>query len=246
MGSLAAPVGTDVEYPEGPKVPEGDLHLTRRTELLVALRNWLAGRRDAWVSCDINIYYREGDPAFVVAPDLAVSFGVDREALAGRRVYRVWEAGAAPVFALEIASSRTFKQDLRDKPRLFADLGVGEYWRLDPTDGDYFTPALQGEHRRGGRWEQIPILDGVGGSLIGHSAALGLDLCWTPPKLRLYDPATDTWLLDAEDLHTAHRAETQARQAAETRAEAEAAARHAAEAELTTLRRQLHHRRPSA
>jgi len=52
------------------------------------------------------------------------------------------------VFALEIASHTTYKRDLRAKPARFAELGVAEYWRLDPTGGEYFTPPLQGEHRR--------------------------------------------------------------------------------------------------
>ncbi len=127
------------------------------------------------------------------------------------------------MFALEIASHTTYKRDLRAKPALFAELGVAEYWRLDPTGGEYFTPPLQGEHRRSGRWEPIPIRRDGDGRLAAHSAALGLDLHWQPPKLRLYDPAGGAWLLDADDLDQAH-------QAAQARAEA-------AETELAALRR---------
>ena len=238
---VVGPRGTDVEYPEGPRVPEGDLQTRRRGELVYALRRWLAdkpGCADAWVLNDINVYYREGDPTVVVAPDVALAFGVDVAAVADRRTYRVWEAGAAPVFALEIASHTTFKRDLRAKPARFADLGVQEYWRLDPTGGDYFTPPLQGDRRRAGHWQTIPIACNADGSLTGHSAALGLDLHWQPPKLRLYDPAEGTWLLDPDDLHEAHRA-------AEDRASSAEARAAAAEAELAALRRRLGHPPPA-
>ena len=226
--------GAEVYYPEGPQVPEGDMQMRRRIELAVALRSWVAERRlDAWVCCDINIYYREGNPRIVVAPDIAVAFGVNRAAVENQGSYKVWEAGAVPSFALEIASPTTHKKDLHEKPAKFADLGVSEYWRLDPTGGDLLGTPLAGEHRRQGHWQSIPVIaespgtDGV--QLRGHSEALGLDLCWAPPKLRLYHPATATWLRDHEDEAARANTEAAARQAAEARAEA-------AEAELAALR----------
>ena len=232
------PMGIGIEYPEGPKVPEGDLQTRRRLELYSALRGWLEEhprRGDAWVGSDSNIYYEEGEREFVVAPDLVVAFGIDVSAVLERGTYRVWEAGAPPVFALEIASPSTYKRDLDAKPARFAELGVKEYWRLDPTGGDHFAPALQGDTRRRGRWETIPVRPGDGGgSLTGRSEALGLELHWQPPKLRFYDPAAGAWLLDHTEERQARRAEAAARRAAEDRAKA-------AEAELGALRRRLGH-----
>ena len=123
---------------------------------------------------------------------------------------------------LEIASPSTVTVDIAEKPARFAELGVEEYWRLDPTGGDLLDPPLAGEHRRRGRWEPIDVHAAPGGALRGHSTALGLDLCWEPPKLRLYDPAARAWLLDPDDRLEAHLA-----------AEAELAA---AKAELAALR----------
>jgi len=109
--------GAEVYYPEGPHMPEGDMQTRRRMELVVALRGWLGEHRpDAWVCCDINIYYLEGDPRVVVAPDVAVAFGVDTAMVENKGTYKVWEAGAAPSFALEIASPNTFRTDLYEKP----------------------------------------------------------------------------------------------------------------------------------
>ena len=232
---VVGPPEADVEYPEGPQVPEGDLQVRRRAELHFALRHWLAGRPDAgsaWASSDINIYYAEGDPTVVVAPDVAVAFGVNVAALDGKGTYRVWEAGAPPVFVLEIASPRTVDVDLHIKPARYAELGVQEYWRLDPTGGELLQPPLQGEHRRSGRWTPVAVTAGADGTLRGRSDALGLDLCWVPPKLRLFDPATGSWLRDPDDL-------LEAGAAAEARAESAEARAAAAEAELAALRRQL-------
>lgn len=225
--TVAGPPEVEIDYPEGPpSVPESDSHTTRRMELLAALRHWYA-RRDvdgAWVCCDINVYYREGDPKVVVAPDVAVAFGVDIAAVKGRSTYKVWEAGAAPCFALEIASPKTLHTDLYVKPAKYAELGVQEYWRLDPTGGELLDPPLQGERRRSGRWVPIEVAtDGDG--LRGRSDVLGLDLCWRPPKLRLWDLAAGAWLLDNDDQIA--------------RADAAEARASAAEAELAELRARL-------
>ena len=231
--------GAEVYYPEGPQVPEGDMQMRRRVELAVALRSWVSeNHSEAWVCCDINIYYREGDPRVVVAPDLAVAFGVDKSAVENKGTYKVWEAGAIPSFVLEIASPKTYKVDLCDKPAKFADLGVSEYWRLDPTGGDLLGTPLAGERWQNGQWEPIAITPEAPGDdrieLRGHSDALGLDLCWAPPKLRLYHPTTATWLRDHEDeAARADAAESWAR-AAETRA-------REAEAELVAMRHRIEH-----
>ena len=241
MSTVAVvPPGPDIEYPEGRKVVQGDLHWTRQSELVHALRTWLARRpahEGAWAFGDMNVYYRRGDPATVVAPDVAVAFGVDLEKAVGKNTYLMWEAGAPPTFVLEIASPTTVAADVRDKPAKYADLGVEEYWRFDPTGGELLDPPLQAESRRGGRWEPMAVVPGgprSGVLLWGRSDVLGLDLCWDPPKLRLYDPATETWLLDHEG--EAARADREA-----ARADAAIAAARAAEAELAALRRSLGH-----
>ncbi len=224
---VAGPPEVDIHYPEGPQVPEGDLQLRRRVELLVALRHWYAQRGDVpgpWVCCDINVYYKQGDPKAVVAPDVAVAFGVDVAAVENKTTYKVWEAGAAPCFALEIASPNTVGTDLHVKPAQYAELGVQEYWRLDPTGGELLDPPLQGERRRSGRWTPIEVApDGDG--LRGRSEVLGLDLCWRPPKLRLWDLAAGAWLLDNDDQIV--------------RADAAEARASVAEAELAELRNRL-------
>ena len=247
---VAGPPEVEIDYPEGPPMPEGNLQMTRRAEVLMALRHWYARRgvEGAWVCCDINVYYREGDPKVVVSPDIAVAFGVDAAAQEPKTTYKVWEAGAPPCFALEIASPKTLRTDLHVKPAKYAELGVEEYWRLDPTDGELLDPPLQGERRQAGRWAPIEVApDGDG--LRGRSRVLGLDLCWQPPKLRMWDFAARAWLPDPDDLAEQAAArqaaeakaaeQAAARQAAEAKAAEQAAARQAAEAELAELRARL-------
>ena len=75
---------------------------------------------------------------------------------------------------------------------------------------------------------------------------LGLDLCWQPPKLRLWDPSEGVWLPDPDDLAAQAARATEdaaARPATEAELAEEAAARlaaeeraSAAEAELDELR----------
>ena len=242
MGSVVTePPEVDICYPEGPPMPEGNLQTKRRMELVLALRGWFDRRGDAgaWVCCDINVYYRKGDTKAVVAPDVAVAFGVDAAAQEAENTFRVWDTGAAPCFALEIASPTTVEVDLVEKPDKYAELGVREYWRLDPTGGELLDPPLQGERRVSGRWAPIGVSADAGGGLRGRSEVLGLDLCWRPPKLRLWDIAEGAWLPDPDD-------EIAARQAAEVELAAEATARlaaevraSAAEAELAELRARL-------
>ena len=124
-----------------------------------------------------------------------------------------------------ILSPKTRSTDVGVKPAKYAELGVDEYWRFDPTGGELMDPPLQGERRRGGRWAPIRVVHD-GGGLRGRSLRLGLDLCWRSPKLRLWDIAAGAWLPDDLTEQVA-------------RADEEAAARRAAEAELAELRARL-------
>ena len=240
MGLIAnQPPEDDVYYLEGDPEPEGDLYTRRRMELVFALRHWFDRREDdlgAWVCCNINVHYTNDgntkiDERTIVTTEVAVAFGVDPAKVQYRGHYRVWDAGAAPCFALEITSPGTVGDDLRVKPKQYAELGVEEYWRFDPTGGDLLDPPLQGERRVSGRWEPIEVSP-EGGGLRGRSNVLGLDLCWQSPKLRLWDVTEHAWIPDPDDLAAQLNEQTTARQAAETRAAA-------AEAEVAELRARL-------
>ena len=157
-----------------------------------------------------------------------------------------------PQFALEVASKTTGIVDYTEKRVDYARYGVGEYWRFDPTGGEYHDDSLAGDRLVDGRYERIAIQwrDAEHGR--GYSAALGLYVCWEREELRFYDPVARRCLRtlteseargDAEAARA--DAEAYARRQAESRADAEAAradaeanARRLVESRLAELTRQ--------
>ena len=92
-------------------------------------------------------------------------------------------------------SESTWKEDAGAKRILYADLGVGEYWRLDPQEGKLFSPVLIGERLVDQDYQPIHVFRDESGNLRGHSKVLGLDICVRPDgETRLYDPASGQWL----------------------------------------------------
>ena len=232
---VLADVDPAVAYPATvPEMGESGLHSQVRIQTYLALRDHFAGRAGCFVCTDRNVYYRPVPEVAFVVPDVFVSFGVDPGALELDFSYRIWDAGAPPRFVLEVASERTYRNDLDDKPGVYLEMGAEEYWRFDPTGGEFFAPMLQGDRRAGGAWEPIGT-DREGGGLVGRSEALGLDLRAEARRLRLRDPQTGLWLPDHDDT----RRERDAAQARATAAEDRATA---AEAEVAALRTRLNDR----
>ena len=150
---------------------------------------------------------------------------------------------------LEVLSPSTWTRDLEEKRKIYASLGVREYFLFDAT-GEHLEPALQGYRLDWGRYEPLPTL----GPLAVRSRVLGLDL-WVDRQrdLRMRDADTGENLPSAEESEAGRReAETRAKEAearadqaearadeAESRADEEARLRHAAEARLAELEKRL-------
>ena len=200
-----------IEYPcsDGEPMAENDHQFTALTESALTLREWLAERLDVYVGGDMLIYYRMNDNETRIAPDIFVVFGVlDRTP---RYSWIVWREGKAPDFVMEIASPGTWRRDASRKREIYAELGVREYWRFDPT-GECFAPPLAGERLVDGEYRPIELAADADGALRGYSELLALDLCVFAEGernlLRFYDPAGGQWL-------RTHHEEAVARQAAE-------------------------------
>ena len=220
-----------IYYPssDGEPLAENDFQAIAMSYLFGALRAWFRNRPDIYVIMDMLIYYVEGNPERSFAPDIAVMFGANGNH--PRYSWMTWrENGVLPGLIIEVASPNTWRADAGDKRDLYARLGVGEYWRFDPT-GEHFFPTLVGERLVNGRYEPIDLSGGESGDesgiLRGRSEALGLDLCVLQdrePNLRLYDPVEGEWLRSLEE-------ETEARRRSEARlAQAEAENRRLREA----------------
>ena len=123
-----------------------------------------------------------------------LAFGVEADAIRERKLYLPWEVGKPPDWVLEIGSSSTGPEDVGRKRAIYARIGVPEYWRFDPKDGEYHGAKLAGDRLVGGAYEPIPLTTAPDGVLKGYSAVLRLSLCWDDNWPRFYDPATNTYL----------------------------------------------------
>ncbi len=220
----------EIVYPDsdGRPVAESDFQLVLLIYALDALKAYFQSREDVYVAGDMFLYYEEGHPKAVVAPDVFVVLGAPK---GDRHSYRLWKEPKAPDFVLEITSKSTRSEDQGVKRGVYAFLGVREYWQYDPT-GDYLKPPLKGLRLIGENYEPLPAGIAEGGELSLHSEVLELDIRLEKGGLRFYDPATGRKLLSYQEVE-------KARQEAEQRWQQETVARQALEARLAELETQL-------
>lgn len=208
-----APTETADLYPEsdGKPMAETDLHIDEIFRMRQILRAYFAEMLDVYVSGNLMMYYEEGMPSKAVSPDMLVAFGVGKKA---RRTYKIWEEGKPPDFVVEFSSKGTVQNDLDRKMKLYARLGISEYFLYD-VDRRYLPIPLMGFRLTGGDYVEIsPNTDGG-----IPSQTLGLDFHLLADSFGIYDPSVGEWLQTPTE-------------AAETRAER-------AEAEATRLREEL-------
>jgi Uma2 family endonuclease len=210
-----------VSYPESDGKPMGetDLHRDLMTDLIFALK-WFLGNLRAYVAGNLFLYFEEGNPKAVVAPDVFVVMGVQQRR---RRIYCSWkEEGRLPDVVIELTSKKTRQADQTTKPALYARLGISEYFLFDPF-GEYLQQRLQGYRLVDGAYEpmrEYPL----------RSAVLGLELREEDNTLRLYNPKTGLRLPTSDEEVLARRAAEAARNEAELRLTAETEALRIAEA----------------
>ena len=222
---------TKVFYPETDDMPlpDGLYQHSHFWEIISILNYFFRLRDDVVVAGDVFIYYVEGHPNVRIAPDCFVVFGVSRESFERNNTYLMWEVGKPPDFVLEIGSPSTARRDLVGKRELYASLGIGEYWRFDPSGGDHYGEPLVGEELVDGEYRELVMGVGSEGSVWGYSAALKLELHWEEGRLWFYDSVEGRWLENMEETGVA-------REAAEARAESAEARVAELEAELRRLR----------
>ena len=192
---------------------EGDYHGDVLGYAKDALRAHFEGR-DVYASTDKFLFLEEGNRRAAVVPDVLVAFGPPS---GPRQSYKHWREGKAPDFVLEVLSADNWRNDVRRKPALYADLGVREYWTFDPrgirTDG--------GDPLEGWRLDRSGTREAIRPSATGEyrSQVLGLDLLRTGRLLRFRDPETGEILPDYVELASMRRREAQLRADAESRAD---------------------------
>ena len=238
-------------YPETDGVPLPDA-ITQGLQfraLVTTLRGHYVDQPRTHVNGNTFIYYDEGTPRRSISPDCYVAFDVDVDIIIDvHNSYRIWAVGKPPDFVMEIASQSTFDNDLHPKRELYAIIGIGEYWRYDPTpDSEFYGEPLVGERLIDGEYQRMPIEPDNEGRPRGHSPVLGLDFVWENGDLRMYDPVTGEWLRHYEEMQTELVTERTAREVAESmletaqsQLESEQAARETAEARIARLEAELH------
>ncbi|HEX7180596.1 MAG TPA: Uma2 family endonuclease [Thermoanaerobaculia bacterium] len=152
----------DLEYPDsdGKPMAETDLHLEEMVYLRETFKERFADVPDVYVAGNLLFYYEKGRPKSVCAPDLFVVQGIPKGL---RRTYLLWKERKAPCLVVEVTSDSTRRKDTGFKKRLYAQLGVTEYFLFDPY-GDYLNPNLVGFRLTNGRYR--PAQPEPDGSLV--------------------------------------------------------------------------------
>jgi Uma2 family endonuclease len=201
-----------IYYPstDGKPMGETDWHILLIMDLRKPLEAHFRNDENAYVASNLLLYYEEGKPKKFIVPDVMFARGVKKQK---RRIYKLWEEGKPPDVVVELASKETWRKDIEEKRKLYARLGVKEYYVFDPEYLYLPTPFLA-----------YKLVDGVlapvaveGGRVL--SEALGLELVDTGTTLRLFNPQTEEFLLTPDEAEDALHEEQVARLEAENEVE---------------------------
>ena len=208
-------VNLDPDAPDDHEpLPDGMEQEEHYLDLVTVIRAFFWGRPGVLTQGHTPVYYDDADGRQqIFYADCYVAFGVDPLAIRRRNGYFIQRVGKAPDFALEIASESTVGDDLGPKRTLYARLGIGEYWRFDPT-GNYYPEPLAGEVLVDGEYRPIDIRRNIGGVVQISSPTLGLDLCWDKGRLRFLERVGE-YLRTLEEAEAQILVERAGRQAAE-------------------------------
>ena len=225
-------------YPESDGTPmaETDEHYRLTTDLRFALEVFYKADPDVYVGADMFLYWEEGKPSSVVAPDVFVVQGRPK---GERRTWKLWEEdGRVPALVIELTSESSRYHDLGTKKGVYEILGVSEYLVYDPL-AEYLEPRFQAFRLVDGRYREpagLPL----------RSVTTGLEFREHEGTLRLFDPSRGALLptpmeTDGRAWAEHERAESEyARaEAAEVRARATEVRARAAEGRAEEAAREL-------
>ena len=193
------------KFPEFP--PRDDMQNTKyiySQSIITALMNHLGSSDSVYVGSEIPLGWSASVRKGVLVPDLMVALNCDAARIDGQDGYEMRSQPNPPEFVLEVASVHTAARDYTAKRVGYADYGVREYWRFDPTDGGRYPAGLAGDRLVGGAYVPIELEYYGDGNKRGYSEVLRLYVCWEVGeqeygKLRLYDPARESYLRTHEE-----------------------------------------------
>ena len=224
-----------VQLPDTPEREPDDMtsaqHLSENGNLH-HLAQYLGHPGTTIVSGERYIVPEPGTPASQrISPDMMISFDADPALYRQDNGYVTSRQGKPPDLVMEIASRRTGRQDVQDKPARYATLGIPEYWRFDET-GEFHGAKLAGDRLAEGQYEPIPIEEVDDQVLQGYSTVLNLHIRWDHGRLRWFNPETGQEIPTFQQEREAKLAEQEARLAEQEK-------RLAAEARVRELEAEL-------
>ncbi len=196
--------------PDPPRQPDMMEQIPGIVAFVSALGLWFNDRDDVFIGSS-GYLWADTDDTDSPYPDGSFADGLaDPNLVYHRNGYVISEVGKPPDLVLEVGSESTGSRDYTDKRERYAGYGVREYWRFDPSGGEYHDAPLAGDTLVDGRYEPIEIVIEPDGRHWGYSEVLGLEFWWDDGILRFRDPVS------GEFLPTLNESE-EARQAAEQR-----------------------------
>ena len=211
-GTASSSTGGFIRLPDPPKPEDINNHLyfNSKGNALHLARHF--GNEDTTLII-AGVYISQeptGSRQGLFEPYLIIAFDVDPAVCITRNGYVISEQGKPPDFVLEIGSRSTGRRDVTVKRDGYAALGIPEYWRFDPSGGEYHGVPLAGDRLDGEAYQPIPVERIDDGNFQGYCAVLDLHLRWEDGQLGWYDPATGRHIIRFDD-------EREARMAAEAR-----------------------------
>jgi len=122
----------DIVYPGSDAKPMADGQQRARVirRLVAGFERVLSDRQDVLVGGDFFWYPVEGNPKIVVAPDVTILFGVDKDDDLPN--YRSWVYGGSIALAVELMSSSNTWREMTEKRMFYDRYGMPECWVFDP------------------------------------------------------------------------------------------------------------------
>ncbi len=190
--SYTSTIYNGVYYPEEREddMGESSVHIKLLAEFLNILKVFYKDRQDVFLSANMNLYYEEGNSRRWYAPDLLVAFGVPN---VERSSYLIWRERVCPQVIIEIASEKTWRNDIDEKLRTYEEAGAEEYYVLDPEFA-YLPAPLMAFRREGENLVEINVIN----ERI-FSPRLDLEIVREFDTFRLFNINTNEFLLTLEE-----------------------------------------------
>ena len=211
--------------PDPPRQPDMMEQMPAIIAFVVPLSGWFRHRDDVGVGAGGYLWLTPDDRDGPY-PDGTFVKGVEgARTIVYRNGYVISEIGKPPDLVLEVGSKSTGRRDYTVKRETYAEYGVQEYWRFDPSGGEHHDAPLAGDRLVDGKYEPIEIVAEPDGHHWGYSEVLGLEFWWIEDDsdwrhkgaLRFRDPVSGEFLRTYEESENALESERAAREFAETR-----------------------------